>query len=434
MSIKSGGRYDAERFQQYAAMFQSPEPPEATNAYRLAVLELKKKLAAIDQATLTAKVQVAYEALRRDLQKELNLTNTSNRSGDEYETIIERLYRRISMVEESVPNEPPIPDYGEEEEEAPDAIDRNYALDDDYLASRQNARRNDRPAALDPPHRSTMTSGLIDRLKGLPSVMTFYVVFCVIWSASALRYTYSLFSELGGVFLLLSAAVWVLIVTFRKYGRDGVIIKICLFVDALLIALTMALGRDPFTWPSHQNALWWSPRPLAAYLVLLLSLAVIVWLPENWMWLVLEKDHKSQEWIIYPTAAAIVLCVFMYFDPSLFGKIPSPLLAPRFPVPAAGSTVAAPPAVVHHRKHKAHPIAFQLNGPAKSQTVQTGFIFWPVALLGGGGLFLNGRRLRAKAVKDRTAAQKLAHEYKAPNVHGQAGYASKSDARKKGWL
>jgi hypothetical protein len=445
MHTKGASGYDADKFQKLVAMFESPEPPEATNAFRLAVLDLKKKLSAIDQTTLAVKVQVEYEALRRDLQRQLTLANTSDRSGDEYETIVERLYRRISMVEESVSDAPPFqPSQPDPAEDYPGYEDAGYSTDfltDDYLDEHQNARSKDRPAALDPPHQSTLISGFIDRLKGLPSLMTFYVVICVIWSVSCLLYTYSLFSELGGVFLLLSAAVWVLISTYRKYGRDGVLIKICLFLDALLIALMMALGRDPFTWASHQHALWWTPRPLEAYLVFLLSLAAIVWLPESWMWLILEKDHKSQEWILWPGVMALVLAVVMYFDPSLFGKIPSPLLVPPVVAPAKVPPFATPPPAAH-QKHKIHPIAFKLqsssavyvgDGPAKSPTVQTGFIFWPFALLGG-GLFLNGRRIHAKALKDRTAAQKAAHEFKAPNVHGQAGYASKSDARKKGWI
>jgi hypothetical protein len=183
MNTKGGSGYDADKFEKLVAMFESPSAPEASNAFRLAVLELKKKLAAIDQTTLAVKVQVEYEALRRDLQKELNLTNSGNRSAGIYNAIIEQLYRRISMVEETLSNaphvDPPQPEPAEDYVHDPPAYEYEMPEDDmhesqvheshvhesEYVDEAPNpSQKTARPASLDAPHRSTMVADFIGRL------------------------------------------------------------------------------------------------------------------------------------------------------------------------------------------------------------------------------------------------------------------------------
>jgi hypothetical protein len=235
--------------------------------------------------------------------------------------------------------------------------------------------------------------------------------------------------------LLLSAFVWVMVSTFRKYGRDGIILKIALFIDALMIFLTLALGRDPFTWPSHQTALWFTPHFVWAAVFFTLSLIAIAFLPESAMHPLMDEIEQRYKWIICPAAVAVVCAVWLYFDPGFFGKAPKPTPPPAVVAPAA-------PAAAHHPKRKVHPVAFQLENPSvvyasdgspgTSDDDVSGWVLWPVGIFAG--LFFIGSRNRAKARKERNAAQKAAHTFEAPNVHGNAGYASKGDARKKGWI
>jgi hypothetical protein len=121
MHIKGSGGFDAEKFQKLVAMLDSPSTGEVANAFRLAIAELKKRLKFVDQTGSSAeaiKVQLECEAARLDLQKELNTAKRKGASSDELKAIIERLYRRISMLEEAAshasPSQPPEPDWAEE--------------------------------------------------------------------------------------------------------------------------------------------------------------------------------------------------------------------------------------------------------------------------------------------------------------------------------
>jgi hypothetical protein len=440
MHIKGSGGFDAEKFQKLVAMLDSPSTGEVANAFRLAIAELKKRLKFVDQTGSSAeaiKVQLECEAARLDLQKELNTAKRKGASSDELKAIIERLYRRISMLEEAAshasPSQPPEPDWAEEymhedpvqpeppqqqpvqpkpvhETPAPD----NFIHEDEYV-DQDPAPKHHAVATipLDASRRSAIGPAFIARLENLfPQRKTFWVALASV--AILIEYVSIAPHPVAWALVLASAVLLILLASAAVW----------------VICLTIGYGRDPFTWSIYHRSLW-APHQLLSMFFLVLAMLAVVFLPEAQVyWLLDEENDKLQNWIVYPACWAFVFAIVMHFDPTFFGKAPKPA-----PAPTA--------AVAHHtHHHRAHHVAFQLAGPAvvhasdgspgSSDDNGSDWVLWPVA--GIAVLFLIGSRNRAKARKQRAAAQEAAHIFTAPNVHGNAGYASKSDARKKGWL